>query len=713
MVDIEASVSETPIIGVEVTIPTVVNKEVPIPYAWFPTVSEDGAISWTLLDCTVTPPPTANIKGANGEPGATPIMTVFENTDTSFKLSFNINGELYITPNLKGSAYDISLYTLPTASTTVLGGIKVDGVSITVDENGVASASGAVLSINGETGIVTLTKNHIGLNNVVNLDTSTTANITDSTDKRFVTDANLVVIGNTSGTNTGDETQSTITTKIGFTPLSKTLADGYYESKDSAIQAHIISITNPHSVTKNQVGLGNCDNTSDLNKPVSTATQTALDLKADKTTTYNKTEVDNAISAVVTSLDWKESVATYTDIATTYPTPEDGWTVTVKDTDETYRYNGTEWVSILTSTIPLASDTVDGKMSSTDFTKLSNITGTYTGDETNSTIKTKLGTDLSNKLEATNIIAGTNVTLAKDGNNVTINSTGGGSVTIDSALSDTSENPVQNKIVKTALDSKVNSVVNMGLSSNDFTNTLKTKLDGIAESANNYTLPTASTTVKGGIKVDGTSITVDENGVASASGTGGGLTYADVFAVCNEGVTTLPSLGTASIWGMGKAYIPASVTSMGDNWFYSSLVGLITGGGNLTTAGNNFAASCTILPSLSLPALTTAGAGFAYGCTTLPSLSLPALTTAGYNFVFGCPLTHLQVGGANTLTLTSATNNNYKAWKLPVTDMVAFGTALKTAATATALVFGTTYWNALSAAQKAIFTNKNYTVTTA
>ena len=34
-------------------------------------------------------------------------------------------------------------------------------------------------------------------------------------------------------------------------------------------------------VTKAMVGLGNCDNTSDANKPVSTATQTALNLKAD------------------------------------------------------------------------------------------------------------------------------------------------------------------------------------------------------------------------------------------------------------------------------------------------------------------------------------------------------------------------------------------------------------------------------------------------
>jgi hypothetical protein len=34
------------------------------------------------------------------------------------------------------------------------------------------------------------------------------------------------------------------------------------------------------NVTKSDVGLGNVDNTSDADKPVSTATQTALDLKA-------------------------------------------------------------------------------------------------------------------------------------------------------------------------------------------------------------------------------------------------------------------------------------------------------------------------------------------------------------------------------------------------------------------------------------------------
>jgi hypothetical protein len=39
---------------------------------------------------------------------------------------------------------------------------------------------------------------------------------------------------------------------------------------------HISSISNPHFVTKSQIGLSNVDNTSDLNKPISSLTQSAL-----------------------------------------------------------------------------------------------------------------------------------------------------------------------------------------------------------------------------------------------------------------------------------------------------------------------------------------------------------------------------------------------------------------------------------------------------
>lgn len=55
------------------------------------------------------------------------------------------------------------------------------------------------------------------------------------------------------------------------------------ESGDSNLQTqitqHISNVSNPHQVTAAQVGLGNVDNTSDANKPISTATQAALDSK--------------------------------------------------------------------------------------------------------------------------------------------------------------------------------------------------------------------------------------------------------------------------------------------------------------------------------------------------------------------------------------------------------------------------------------------------
>ena len=45
------------------------------------------------------------------------------------------------------------------------------------------------------------------------------------------------------------------------------------------IDTHIANTSNPHGVTKTQVGLSNVDNTSDANKPISTAQQTALNAK--------------------------------------------------------------------------------------------------------------------------------------------------------------------------------------------------------------------------------------------------------------------------------------------------------------------------------------------------------------------------------------------------------------------------------------------------
>ena len=55
----------------------------------------------------------------------------------------------------------------------------------------------------------------------------------------------------------------------------------------TTLTTHTANTANPHSVTKTQVGLGDVDNTSDVNKPVSTAQAAAIALKRDKSTAFN------------------------------------------------------------------------------------------------------------------------------------------------------------------------------------------------------------------------------------------------------------------------------------------------------------------------------------------------------------------------------------------------------------------------------------------
>ena len=69
------------------------------------------------------------------------------------------------------------------------------------------------------------------------------------------------------------------------------------------LETHINNKSNPHKVTKDQVGLGNVDNTSDANKPISNATQTALNGKFSATDgNALKQRVDNIPELVATGI---------------------------------------------------------------------------------------------------------------------------------------------------------------------------------------------------------------------------------------------------------------------------------------------------------------------------------------------------------------------------------------------------------------------------
>lgn len=63
------------------------------------------------------------------------------------------------------------------------------------------------------------------------------------------------------------------------------------------------------------------------------------------------------------------------------------------------------------------------------------------------------------------------------------------------------ENDDAVQALNVAIGNKVDKVAGKGLSTNDFTTAEKNKLAGIANNANNYSLPLASSTVRGGVKV--------------------------------------------------------------------------------------------------------------------------------------------------------------------------------------------------------------------
>lgn len=114
------------------------------------------------------------------------------------------------------------------------------------------------------------------------------------------------------GRNTLTITSATISQAGLMSSSDKTKLDGLkdqagitsdIDAVQTNLKTHINNKSNPHEVTKDQVGLGNVDNTSDANKPISTATQTALNGKFSATDgNALKQRVDNIPELVATDI---------------------------------------------------------------------------------------------------------------------------------------------------------------------------------------------------------------------------------------------------------------------------------------------------------------------------------------------------------------------------------------------------------------------------
>lgn len=194
--------------------------------------------------------------------------------------------------------------------------------------------------------------------------------------------------------------------------LSPTFKDRV-EAIRLAGQAHRDNMDNPHNVTKEQLGLGNVDNTSDKEKPASDDTIVKID--AAKVELYSAVDtVRNAVAGVDSDL--RDMALKHTE-----------------DVDALRQADITIWSSL------------DSKA---------------TVDFVNQLVETK-----QDKL-----VAGENVSL--DGNVITVTAP---RITVDTAISSESTNPVQNKVINKALETKQDKLVageNIAITGNTITATL-------------------------------------------------------------------------------------------------------------------------------------------------------------------------------------------------------------------------------------------------
>lgn len=72
---------------------------------------------------------------------------------------------------------------------------------------------------------------------------------------------------------------------------------------NSNLASHISNVSNPHNLNKTQIELGNVDNTSDIDKPVSTAQQKAIDIAYANSNAYTDKVVADLINGAPSTLD--------------------------------------------------------------------------------------------------------------------------------------------------------------------------------------------------------------------------------------------------------------------------------------------------------------------------------------------------------------------------------------------------------------------------
>ena len=233
-----------------------------------------------IINMTITTPPAVNMTIAT-QVGAAQSITGFgikgdkgDKGDTGDAGTTNYN-ELTNLPDLTLKADKSDTYTKIEVDTSLAGKAELVHVHAISDVTGLQTALDGK-SATGHTHTAT---------NVTDFDTEVSNNtdVAANTAARHTHANSAVLNATTASFTTADETKLTgiaagaqVNTVTSVNTRTGAVT-GLAEASD--LTAHTSNTSNPHGVTKAQVGLGNVNDTSDADKPISTATQTALDGK--------------------------------------------------------------------------------------------------------------------------------------------------------------------------------------------------------------------------------------------------------------------------------------------------------------------------------------------------------------------------------------------------------------------------------------------------
>lgn len=412
-------------------------------------------------------------KGDKGNDGQSPVITVKSSTSTEYLLEIDSNGTVITTPNLKGAkgadgekgekGADGRTFTIkadyPDMASLIsahptgqagdayfVGNSDAPNLVVWEEDDNEWYDAGQIKGLKGDKG----DKGDDGTDGITPQVTVNTQTETEYTLKIKTGEQELITpnLRGKDGDGTVDEEMSTTSENALMNKTTTVALNGKVDKE----QGKGLSTNDYTTADKEKLAGINLNNYIPTSQKGANSGVAELDVNGKVPSSQLPSYVDDVIEGYYNSNDdrFYEESTYITEI-----TPEVGKSWVDISTNKTYRWTGSVYVRVdegvqLGETSDTAYRGDRGKVAYDD----SQANKTHIGDL--SQLQTTAKTDL---VSAINEAAQT--------------------ITIDSALSATSENPVQNKVIKGALDEKVDAEQGKGLSTNDFTNAYKTQLDNL------------------------------------------------------------------------------------------------------------------------------------------------------------------------------------------------------------------------------------------